>query len=116
MPMKGSVVVFFIVYSSLLLGGSVVAQTKERPQWSPQNEKHRNIRDELGRKQGLWKYYSYSKVLTYEVTFMNDVKHGPSMIRCGEREKNNLFESSTGDQPPGCFDRQSGLSDTGFTS
>jgi antitoxin component YwqK of YwqJK toxin-antitoxin module len=75
--MKGSNLAIIIVFFSLFIRGEVIAQTEEKPQWAPRSEKYRNVRDELGRKQGLWKYYSFSRNLMYEVTFLNDVKHGP---------------------------------------
>ncbi len=49
-----------------------------RPQYQPRSDKHRNKIDELGRKQGLWKYYTNDGTLFMEITFQNDVKHGPS--------------------------------------
>ncbi|MEI8203505.1 MAG: hypothetical protein WCH34_10865 [Bacteroidota bacterium] len=40
--------------------------------------KGENQKDELGRKQGNWKYLNFNKVLVYEVTYLNDVRHGVS--------------------------------------
>jgi len=52
-----------------------------RPQYQPRSEKHRNKMDELERKQGLWKYYTRDGVLFMEISFLNDVKHGPCTRR-----------------------------------
>lgn len=54
-------------------------QIEEKPRWAPRSEEHMNVYDELGRKQGLWKYYSINKILVLEITFLNDIKHGPSI-------------------------------------
>jgi antitoxin component YwqK of YwqJK toxin-antitoxin module len=51
-------------------------QTATKPRYSPRKEKHRNIRDEIDRKQGLWKHYNYLGTLTWEVEYLNDRKHG----------------------------------------
>lgn len=63
----------------LLLTLPLSGQIEERPQYAPRSEKHKNVRDELGRKQGLWKYYNRERVLTIEITYLNDIKHGPSI-------------------------------------
>jgi uncharacterized protein len=52
------------------------AQEEIRPKYSPRSEKHRNKIDEMGRKQGLWKYYTQGGILYLEISFQNDVKHG----------------------------------------
>ncbi|HNZ43772.1 MAG TPA: hypothetical protein PLB59_06190 [Bacteroidales bacterium] len=52
-------------------------ETLIKPQYQPISDKHRNTIDELGRKQGLWKYYTRDKTLVMEISFQNDVKHGP---------------------------------------
>jgi antitoxin component YwqK of YwqJK toxin-antitoxin module len=48
-----------------------------RPENAPRSDKSRNKRDALGRKQGLWKYYTDESIILLEITFQNDVKHGP---------------------------------------
>jgi len=48
-----------------------------RPQNQPFSDKSRNKIDEMGRKQGLWKFYTSDGTLLLEVTYQNDVKHGP---------------------------------------
>lgn len=50
-----------------------------RPKYAPRSEKHRNKMDALGRKQGLWRYYTREGVLFMEITYQNDIKHGPSI-------------------------------------
>ncbi len=53
-------------------------QSKYSENKAPRNKiaKGENQKDELGRKQGNWKYLNYNKVLVYEVTYLNDVRHG----------------------------------------
>jgi antitoxin component YwqK of YwqJK toxin-antitoxin module len=53
-------------------------QSEERPKFAPGKEKHRNVRDEYNRKQGLWKLYSASRIIIAEVNYLNDKKHGMS--------------------------------------
>ena len=48
-----------------------------RPENAPRSDKWKNKRDALGRKQGLWKYYTDDGIILLEITFQNDVKHGP---------------------------------------
>lgn len=72
-----------IILTVLLLcfsiSGSLYSQNEIeiRPRYAPLSEKHRNVYDEMGRKQGLWKYYTRDGILFNEITFQNDVKHGP---------------------------------------
>ena len=47
-----------------------------RPKYAPRSEKNRNTTDLKG-KQGLWKVYSWEKILLSETTYLNDIKHGP---------------------------------------
>lgn len=54
------------------------AQSSRKPKYSPWKEKHRNVRDEFDRKQGLWKLYSASRLLIAEIEYQNDKKHGMS--------------------------------------
>ncbi|MBK8413645.1 MAG: hypothetical protein IPL22_03385, partial [Bacteroidetes bacterium] len=35
----------------------VYAQSEQKPKYAPGKEKHRNKTDEIGQKQGVWKYY-----------------------------------------------------------
>jgi antitoxin component YwqK of YwqJK toxin-antitoxin module len=53
-------------------------QTESKPKYAPRKDKHRNVRDELDRKQGLWKHYDYSGTLIWEVEYLNDQKNGIS--------------------------------------
>ncbi len=63
----------------LLYSGNIFAQNEQelRPQYAPHSDKNRNKIDENGRKQGLWRYYTRDGILLLELTFQNDVKHGP---------------------------------------
>lgn len=63
----------------LLVVTSSFAQIEIRPKNMPMGGNHRNVMDEQGRKQGLWKFYSGDGVLILEITFQNNVKHGPSI-------------------------------------
>lgn len=71
------VILLFGVF--LLSFGKMYSQNELeiRPKYMPMMEKHRNVKDENGRKQGLWKFYSRDGILILEVTYQNDVKHGP---------------------------------------
>lgn len=66
-----------------MLPSTLVSQEYEeddalfRPKYSPRSEKHRNKMDALGRKQGLWRYYTREGVLFMEISYQNDIKHGP---------------------------------------
>jgi len=66
--------IFLLLFFPLILFAQNEIQIK--PQYQPLSEKHRNTIDELGRKQGLWKYYTRDKILFMEISFQNDVKHG----------------------------------------
>ncbi|NVO04214.1 MAG: hypothetical protein HXX09_16090, partial [Bacteroidetes bacterium] len=48
----------------------------ERPKYAPRSDKSRNITDLKG-KQGLWKVYSWERILISETTYLNDIRHGP---------------------------------------
>jgi antitoxin component YwqK of YwqJK toxin-antitoxin module len=52
------------------------AQSYERPKFASPKDKHRNMRDEYERKQGLWKTYSASYICIAEINYLNDKKHG----------------------------------------
>lgn len=70
---------FRLIYLLLLIVVSEsYSQTSERPQFAPKSEKHRNKTDEIGRKQGHWKFYSESRTITWEIDYVDDVKHGLS--------------------------------------
>ncbi len=62
----------------ILVPALVSAQNARRPKYAPWREKHRNVRDEFDRKQGLWKLYSASRLLIADITYMHDKKHGMS--------------------------------------
>lgn len=50
------------------------SQTSERPEWGPRSE--RNVRDELGRKQGVWKYYYNTGEIRMEINYTNNLIEG----------------------------------------
>lgn len=52
------------------------AQLSERPQYAPKKEKHQNVTDELGRKQGTWKFYNVDGSLGQDIEYLDGVKHG----------------------------------------
>ena len=67
-------IIFMLIAAPLLLQ----AQSSRRPKYSPWREKHRNVKDDFDRKQGLWKLYSASRLLIAEIEYQNDKKHGMS--------------------------------------
>ena len=73
-------VLYFIVFPLLAWGQDAntpqEAYSCERPQFMDVKDRHRNCRDMYNRKMGLWKTYSYSRVLISEITYDNDKKHG----------------------------------------
>lgn len=68
------IIILFLCAAPILLFG----QSSERPKFSPRKDKHRNVRDEFDRKQGLWKLYSASRLLIAEIEYQHDKKHGMS--------------------------------------
>lgn len=64
----------------LLLSSPMVllGQSSSRPKFAPRKDKHRNVKDEFDRKQGLWKLYSASRLLIAEIEYQNNKKHGMS--------------------------------------
>jgi len=65
-----------------------------RPKYAPWGDKDRNVTDEKG-KQGVWKYYTRSRVLLYKVSYKDGVKHGPCSKYFSSngviREESNFF-------------------------
>jgi antitoxin component YwqK of YwqJK toxin-antitoxin module len=74
---QGVKIIFILLVLAAPIG--VVAQSSERPKFAPFKEKHRNMRDEFDRKQGLWKLYSASQIIIADVNYLNDKKHGTSI-------------------------------------
>lgn len=74
------IVLYFIGFSFTLFAQDVntpqEAYTCVRPQYMDVKDRHRNCRDMYNRKMGLWKTYSYSRVLIAEINYENDKKHG----------------------------------------
>lgn len=78
------------------LGSLTLGQTSKRPEFAPLRDKHRNESDELGQKQGLWKYYNRSKELLKEIEYRNNKREGLSKrYYVGQKvmEECNYFES-----------------------
>lgn len=68
--------ILFVLVSSCL---GLLGQEEIRPQYaSGKNKKHRNKIDELGQKQGSWKYFNASGLLMSETEYLNNQKHGVS--------------------------------------
>ncbi|MCB9191902.1 MAG: hypothetical protein H6603_10425 [Flavobacteriales bacterium] len=67
-------IILMLTTAPLLLFG----QSSDRPKFAPWKEKHRNVKDDFDRKQGLWKLYSASRLLIAEIEYQNDKKHGMS--------------------------------------
>ena len=68
------ILIFLLFAAPMVLFG----QSSSRPKYAPWKDKHRNVRDDFDRKQGLWKLYSASRLLIAEVEYQNDKKHGSS--------------------------------------
>ncbi len=71
--MKSLIVVLLLFTANLL-----VAQSEMKPRYAPRGEKHRNKTDELGRKQGNWKFYSEAGNIVWEAEYLDDIRHGVS--------------------------------------
>ncbi len=68
------IIILMLTAAPLVLFG----QSSRRPKYAPWRDKHRNVRDDFDRKQGLWKLYSASRLLIAEIEYQNDKKHGMS--------------------------------------
>ncbi len=64
--------------ASLAQEGGYIPASERRPKYAPWKEKHRNVKDQYDRKQGLWKFYSYTRDIIAEIEYLNDRKHGMS--------------------------------------
>lgn len=68
----------------------------ERPNYSPRKEKHRNCKDFLGRRQGVWKSYTYYGYVLSEMTYKDNKINGPVTVYYAVtgkiREKSNYFD------------------------
>jgi antitoxin component YwqK of YwqJK toxin-antitoxin module len=67
-------VVFLLFFCPFL----APSQTETKPRYAPRKEEHRNKSDELGKKQGVWKFYSEAGNIIWEVVYLDDIKHGIS--------------------------------------
>lgn len=76
--MSTASVKYFIILLFITIPLVGFGQSTSRPKYAPWKEKHRNVRDEFDRKQGLWKLYSASRLLIAEIEYQNDKKHGMS--------------------------------------
>lgn len=63
---------------SILIPSISFSQTEHKPKYSPRKENHKNRKDELDRKQGLWKHYNRDRILMWEVEYLDDKKNGIS--------------------------------------
>ena len=70
--MRLIIIILFIVSSE------GYCQTSERPRYAPRSEKHTNKTDELGHRQGHWKFFAESGTITWELDYLDDIKHGLS--------------------------------------
>jgi antitoxin component YwqK of YwqJK toxin-antitoxin module len=52
------------------------SQIELKPANRPRGEKHKNIMDEMKRKQGLWKYFNSNRELIKEIEYVNNLKEG----------------------------------------
>lgn len=91
--------IIFLVVSFVTLGlTSLFAQDQycEKPQYAPKKDKHENCMDALGRRQGLWKSFSYYGYLTSEITWKDSKMNGASIIYYATtgkvRERANYFD------------------------
>lgn len=68
----------------------------EKPQYAPNKEKHRNCKDVLGRRQGVWKFYTYYGYLLSEMNFKDNKLNGPVSIYYAVngkvRERSSYFD------------------------
>lgn len=71
--MHSIIFIFFLALPYLTFSQK---ETSKRAQYAPWGEKHANVSDEKG-KQGEWKFYTDDKILLYDITYKNDIKHGP---------------------------------------
>lgn len=77
---------------------SVMAQDQlcERPQYAPHKERHLNCKDFIGRRQGVWKTYTYYGFLLSEITYKDNKINGPVSVYYGVtgkiRERSNFFD------------------------
>lgn len=66
----------------------------ERPKYAPWSNKDRNVTNEKGR-QGVWKYYTRSRILIYKISYKDGIKHGPCTKYYSSnglvREESNYF-------------------------
>ncbi len=67
-------IIFMLITAPMVLFG----QSSRRPKYAPRKDKHRNVKDDFDRKQGLWKLYSASRLLIAEIEYQHDKKHGMS--------------------------------------
>lgn len=65
-----------LVLLLFLLPAFAFAQREEKPRYAPGREKHRNKTDELGQRQGVWKYYNEAGELNQEIEYLDDVRNG----------------------------------------
>lgn len=68
----------------------------ERPNYAPRKEKHHNCKDYLGRRQGVWKFYSYYGYVLAEMNFKDNKLNGPVVtyyaVTGKVRERSSYFD------------------------
>lgn len=68
----------------------------ERPQYAPRKEHHQNCKDYLGRRQGVWKFYSYYGYVLGEMNYKDNKLNGPVVsyfaVTGKVRERSNYFD------------------------
>ncbi|MDP4266484.1 MAG: hypothetical protein Q8880_03510 [Bacteroidota bacterium] len=65
-----------IILILLLIPVFGFSQIELKPANRPRGEKHKNVMDEMKRKQGLWKYFNSNRELIKEIEFVNNLKEG----------------------------------------
>lgn len=68
----------------------------QKPDFAPRKDKHYNCMDALGRRQGVWKSYSYYGYLLSEISYKDNKLNGPSVIYYSTtgkvRERTSYFD------------------------
>lgn len=102
--MKTKVLLLGIVATTLLTATTVSAQTPttssdkfcRRPKNAPRKERHLNCEDGLGRRQGVWKSYSYYGYLLNEVSYKDNKINGAVTVYYSVtgkvRERSSFFD------------------------
>jgi hypothetical protein len=68
--------IFYLFCFYLIVPADAFSQTEERPRYAPRKEKHRNKTDEMGRKQGTWKYFNSYGQIMLEIEYQDNARNG----------------------------------------